>query len=583
MIVKSVKAMMQAVVLSAISVAWSMACAQSSQYLYQDTIHIPVEAMPGHGMVDCQMEVACRVGGQILRDGGNAVDAAVATAFALAVALPRAGNIGGGGFMLVYMKKEDRVVAFDYRSMAPSATKLADYVGGDGKLNGKEEAGYMASGVPGTVAGLWLAHKKFGKLPWNKLVEPAAKLAGDGIHVTVGQALSLNWAKAHHRFVESSEAPKVFVRADGRDWKAGDLLVQSDLAWSLGQIRDHGADAFYKGEVAARLARGMNAHGGIIGLSDLAAYRAEEREPVAGTYRGYRVVTMPPVSGGGTSVIEMLNILENFDLAKYGARSAEVLHYEAEASKLAWRDRVRYAGDPAFAKIPTAGLASKSFAATRAKLISPTRTIAVKDLEPGDPWKFESKETTQISVIDAEGNAVSTTYTLGSDFGSGVMIEGTGFMLGNLISNFSIGQQAESVAKGVAAAINNVLGPGRRPVSSMSPTMVFGKKGLWMVTGTPGGNTIPGTVMQMIVNTVDFGMNIAEATSTARIDQQLRSGILAVEPEVSPDTLARLKEWGHQIEVSRAIGATQTLAVGEDGNIQGAPDPRRPGGVAVEQ
>jgi len=244
---------------------------------------------------------------------------------------------------------------------------------------------------------------------------------------------------------------------------------------------------------------------------------------------------------------------------------------------------VRYAGDPAFAKIPTAGLASKSFAATRAKLISPTQTISVKDLEPGDPWQFESKETTQISVIDAEGNAVSTTYTLGSDFGSGVMVEGTGFMLGNLISNFSIGQQAESVAKGVAAAINNVLGPGRRPVSSMSPTMVFGKKGLWMVTGTPGGNTIPGTVMQMIVNTVDFGMNIAEATSTARIDQQLRSGILAVEPEVSPDTLARLKQWGHQIEVSRAIGATQTLAVGEDGVIQGAPDPRRPGGVAVEQ
>lgn len=559
------------------------ATAQSTQYLYQPTIHVPVPAAPGHGMVACQNEVACSVGAQVLKEGGNAVDAAVATAFALAVTLPRAGNIGGGGFMLVYLKEQQRVVTIDYREMAPDAIKLAQYLDEDGSVNKNGNRGYLASGIPGTVAGLWMAHDKFGRLPWSKVVQPAAELASNGITLSWGQALSLNWVKTQGRLVRSSAAPSVFERTDGRPWRAGDRLVQPDLAWSLGQIRDHGAKAFYEGEIAQRLAKGMSEHGGLITEKDLANYRAVPSDPVAGTYRGYRVVTMPPPSGGGSSVIEMLNILEHFDLKEYGANSAKALHYEAEALKLAWKDRMRYAGDPAFSKIPTHGLVSKEYAASRAKLVSADRSLPAPELKPGNPWQFETNETTHISVIDADGNAVSNTFTLGSDFGSGVMIKGTGFMLGNLIGNFSIRAQAEAQKNNTKLIINNILGPGRRPVSSMSPTMLFKDGKLLMVTGSPGGNSIPGTVMQMIVNTVDFGMNIAQATHTPRINQEIRSGVLSMEPEVSPDTIRLLKEWGHKTETGSEIGCTQTLMVDGDGNVLGAADPRRPGSAAVSR
>lgn len=563
--------------------ACAPANAQSTQYLYQPTIHVPVPAAPGQGMVACQNKVACSVGAQILKDGGNAVDAAVATAFALAVTLPRAGNIGGGGFMLVYLKDQQRVVTIDYREMAPDAIKLAQYLDKDGSVNDHGNRGYLASGVPGTVAGLWMAHEKFGRLPWSKVVQPAAELASRGITLSWGQALSLNWVKTQGRLVRSSAAPAVFERRDGRPWRAGDRLVQPDLAWSLGQIRDHGAKAFYEGEIAQRLAKGMSENGGLITMKDLANYRAVPADPVVGTYRGYRVVTMPPPSGGGSSVIEMLNILEHFDLKKFGANSARTLHYEAEATKLAWKDRMRYAGDPAFSKIPTDGLVSKDYAALRAKLISPQRSLPAPQLEAGNPWQFETNETTHISVIDADGNAVSNTFTLGSDFGSGVMIRGTGFMLGNLIGNFSIRAQAEAHKNNTKAIINNILGPGRRPVSSMSPTMLFKDGKLHMVTGSPGGNSIPGTVMQMIVDTVDFGMNIAQATNTPRINQQIRNGKLDMEPEVSPDTIRLLEQWGHVTNIGSEIGCTQTLMVDADGNVLGAADPRRPGSAAISQ
>lgn len=559
------------------------ASAQSTQYLYQPTIHVPEPAAPGKGMVACQNKKACAVGAQILEEGGNAVDAAVATAFALAVTLPRAGNIGGGGFMLVYLKEQQRVVAIDYREMAPDAIKLAQYLDEDGSTNSRGNRGYLASGVPGTVAGLWLAHEKFGHLPWSKVVDPAVKLAADGITLSWGQALSLNWVKSKGRLVRSSAAPGVFERSDGQPWQAGDRLVQKDLAWSLAQIRDHGAKAFYEGKIAQRLAKGMAEHGGLITLEDLANYKAVASKPVSGTYRGHRVVTMPPPSGGGSSVIEMLNILEHFDMKQFGANSAKALHYEAEAIKLAWVDRIRYAGDPAFSDIPTAGLTSKAYAATRAKLISADRSLPAPELKPGNPWQYETGETTHISVVDADGNAVSNTFTLGSDFGSGVMIEGTGFMLGNLIGNFAISTQARARKNHTEAVINNMLGPGRRPVSSMSPTMVFKNGKLWMVTGSPGGNSIPGTVMQMIVDTVDFGMNIGRATNTPRINQEIRSGKLKMEPEVSPDTIRLLEKWGHVTKIGSEIGATQTLMVDQDGNVMGAADPRRPGSAAVSQ
>jgi gamma-glutamyltranspeptidase/glutathione hydrolase len=550
--------------------------AQPRQLLNYAAIHKPVHA--DRGMVASQNEVASAIGAQVLRDGGNAVDAAVATAFAMAVVLPRAGNIGGDGFMLVYLADGKRTIAIDYRSMAPDAATLARYLDDDGKVVG-DTAGYMAAGVPGTVAGLALAHEKYGHLPWKTLLQPAIKLAADGLVLTRDEAFALDWGK--ERLARSTAGAKIFLHPDGSALRAGERLVQADLAWSLRQIAEHGADAFYRGAIAERLAAGMKEHGGLITRADLAAYRAIERDALLGSYRGHGIATMPPVSGGGASVIEMLNILETKDMAGFGAGSADALHAMAEAIKLAWSDRSRFAGDPGFSDIPARGLTSKAYAATRAKLVSPTKTLPAPELAAGDPWPYESTETTQISVIDADGNAVSNTYTLGSDFGSGVMIEGTGFLLGNLIGNFPIRAQARA-GEDAKKTMANLLGPGRRPVSSMSPTMLFKDGALWMVTGSPGGNTIPGTVMQTIVDVVDFGMNIAEATSMPRIHQEMRSGDLRVERGFSPDTLRLLEARGHGISSGETIGSTQTLLRTANG-VEGAADPRRPGAAAVAQ
>jgi gamma-glutamyltranspeptidase / glutathione hydrolase len=554
----------------------SPAPAQTRQLLNYEAIHKPVHA--DRGMVASQNEVASAIGAQVLRDGGNAVDAAVATAFAMAVVLPRAGNIGGDGFMLVYLAQEKRTVAIDYRSMAPAAATLERYLDKDGKVVG-DSAGYRAAGVPGTVAGLALAHEKYGRLPWSKLLQPAIRLAADGLVLTRDEAFALDWGK--ERLARSAAGAKVFLHADGSALRAGERLRQPDLAWSLRQIADHGAGAFYRGEIAERLAAGMKKHDGLVTREDLAAYRAIERDALLGNYRGHGIATMPPASGGGASVIEMLNILEPFDMGAFGAGSADALHYMAEAIKLAWSDRSRFAGDPGFADVPVRGLTSKAYAAARAKLISPTKALPAPELAAGDPWQYESKETTQISVIDADGNAVSNTYTLGSDFGSGIMVDGTGFLLGNLIGNFPIAAQAKA-GKDAKKTLANLLGPGRRPVSSMSPTMLFKGGKLWMVTGSPGGNTIPGTVMQTIVDVVDFDMNIAEATSAPRIHQEMRSGELRVERGFSPDTLRLLQARGHEVSPGETIGSTQTLLLDGDG-VAGAADPRRPGAAAIAQ
>lgn len=550
--------------------------AQTQQLLNYQAIHKPVWG--GRGMVVSQNEIASRIGADILREGGNAVDAAVATAFAMAVVLPRAGNIGGDGFMLVHLAAENRTLAIDYRSVAPAAASLDRYLDANGKVVG-DQAGYLAAGVPGTVAGLALAHRKYGRLPWAKLLQPAIVLARDGIILTRDEAFALDWGR---RRLSSSEAgAKVFLHADGSALKAGERLLQADLAWSLQQIADHGEDDFYRGAIARKLTSGMAAKGGLITLQDLKAYRAIERDALIGNYRGHRVATMPPVSGGGASLLEMLNILEYIDLAKYGAGSAQALHYMAEAIKLAWSDRSGFISDPGFAKLPVAGLVSKAYAAERAKLMSADKVLASPQLAPGDPWQYESKETTHFSVVDVEGNAVSNTYTLGSDFGAGVMIEGAGFLLGNLIGNFSLSDQLAARADPIRKPAN-LLAPGRRPVSSMSPTMLFRDGKVWMVAGSPGGNTIPGTVMQTIVDVVDFDMNIAEATSLPRIHQEMRTGELRVERGLSPDTLALLRSLGHTVVSGETIGSTQILMVDENG-VQGAADPRRPGAAAIAE
>ncbi len=560
-----------------LAVATIPALAQPRQLLNYAAIHKPVQG--DKGMIASQNKTASEIGAQVLRDGGNAVDAAVATAFAMAVTLPRAGNIGGDGFMLVYLADQKRTVAIDYRSMAPAAATLDRFVGEDGKITG-EKQGYKAAGIPGTVAGLATAHGKYGHLPWSRLLQPAIALAEDGIVLSRDEAFALDWGRA--RLALSPAGARVFLHPDGSALRAGETLVQPDLAWSLKQIAQHGAKAFYEGEIAERLVAGMVANEGLIRKSDLAGYNAAEREPLRSTYRDHEVVTMSPTSGGGAGIIGMLNILENFDMARFGAGSADSLHYMSESIKLAWADRRRHLGDPDALELPLRGLASKSYAAQRAKLISSRRAKPASTVPAGDPWAHESPQTTHFSIIDVHGNAVGATYTLGSDFGSGIMVDGTGFLLGNLVGNFSLGAQLQARKAGKPEPPNS-LHPGRRPVSSMAPTFLFKGGDLRMVTGSPGGNTIPGTVMQSIVDVVDFGLNIAEATSLPRIHQEMdREGVLQVERGISPDTLRLLEARGHRIETGETIGSTQILWVGEHG-VEGAADPRRPGAAAVAQ
>lgn len=529
------------------------------------------------GMVVSQSAIASEVGAEILRRGGNAVDAAIATAFALSVTLPRAGNIGGDGFMLVYLAEEDRTIAIDYRSASPVAATIDDYLEEDGTYTGKASRGIKSAGVPGTVAGLELAYKKYGSLLWKDLVAPAISIASEGVLLTRDAVSTIE--RSRERLSAEGSAAKVFFKADGSSHVHGERLRHPDLAWSLTQIQRGGADAFYRGPIAQRIAKGMAKGGGFVTLADLAAYRAIEREPLVGSYRGVKVVTMPPASGGGAAMLEILNILEQFDMKGAGWGSARAYHLFAEALKLSYEDRFRFATDPAYSDMPLEGMISKSYAAQRARLIDPQRAATPSETGPGDPWEFESKDTTHFSVVDAAGNAVSNTFTLGNNFGSGVMLEGTGFLFANLMGNFGVREEAAERLDGKLRSANK-LRPGRRPISSMSPTMLFRDDKLWAITGSPGGNTIVGTVTQMVINLVDFDLTVAEATHAPRIYPDYRSGEMDIEPGLSPDTIRLLEEWGHKPEVGETMGSTQSIRlVGPEAH--GAADPRRPGAGAV--
>lgn len=547
--------------------------AQKKQLLEYPSIHSPVVGT--RGMVVSQNEIASEVGLGILRQGGNATDAAVAIGFALAVTLPRAGNIGGDGFMTLYDAKSGKVHVIDFRSIAPRAARLEQFVDDKGKERNEASVGYLAPSVPGTVAGLHLAHRKYGRLPWRKVVEPAVRLATDGVVLTPDEAFVFSWGK--ERLSTSTAARATFYKPGGGLYRAGERLKQPALAWTLRQIAQGGADAFYKGEIARRFAADMRRRGGLITEADLAAYRPVEREPLVGAYRGLTVYTPPPASAGGATLLNMLNILEHFELKPLGAGSAASLHIMAETMKLGYADRFRVLGDTDFVSAPIRGFISKSYAAERAKLISLERARPVKDLA-GDPWKFESPQTTHFSVADAEGNAVSTTYTLGADFGSGVMIEGTGILLNNQMNNFSHEQAWEARTKGGPPPLN-AMAPGKRMLSTMMPTIVFKAGKPWLVTGTPGGSTIIDTVLQLIVNTVDFGLNVDEATHQPRIYQGTTES-LRVEPNFNPDTIAALKVRGHRITSDETMGSAQSIMI-QDGLFLGAADPRRPGAKAV--
>ena len=564
--------------LSALSLAFApvaQAQSQRRQLLEYPSIHHPV--VGERGMVVTQNAIATEVGTEILRKGGNAVDAAVAVGFALAVTLPRAGNIGGDGFMLVHMAGPGETIVIDFRSVAPAAARLSMFVDGKGKETPQASRGYRASAVPGTVAGLALAHKRYGRLPWKDVVMPAWRLAAEGVVLTPDEAFVFSWAQ--ERMTESAAGQRTFYKPGGELFRAGEVLRQPDLAWSLKQIADNGADAFYRGEIARRFAADMKAHRGLITLEDLAAYRPVVREPLVGTYRGYTVATTPPASSGGATLLQMLNTLESFDLkALGGAGSSGALHVMAEAMKLAYADRYRHLGDTDFVKVPLKGFISKAYGAQQASRIDVNRAKPAKALGAGDPWKFESPSTTHYSIADAAGNAVSTTYTLGADFGSGVMVEGTGFVLNNQMNNYSHEQAVEAARKS-GAMPPNAMAPGKRMLSTMMPTLVFKDGKPWLVTGTPGGSTIIDTVLQVIVNVIDFDLNVAEATHQPRIFQAA-TDTLEVEPNFNPDTVAALRAKGHPVKAAETMGSAQSIMI-DKGLFLGAADPRRPGALAV--
>lgn len=536
------------------------------------SIQHPVHA--DRAMVVSQNAIASQVGADILRRGGNAVDAAVATGFALAVTLPRAGNLGGDGYMLVHIAAANETVALDYRSIAPQAAHVGLYATAQGGDPRDLRSGYRASGVPGTVAGLEAAHRRWGRLPWAEVVAPARRLAQEGVILSRDEAQGLAWSRASWEPYEAGR--RAFLKADGSAYAAGERFIQSDLGWTLEQIETHGAAAFYTGAVAERIVASMEKNRGLITRDDLAAYRPVFRAPVETDYRGHRVVTTPPSSAGGVMLLEMLNIVETFDLRSAGAGTAASLHLLAEAMKLAQLDRVRWVGDPDFSEVPTRRLASQAFADQRARLIRPDRVLPASDLHPLDPRMTEGENTTHFSVVDGDGNVVSNTYTLGASYGSGAVIDGGGFLLNDQMKNFNrrMGPDGRPLRA-------NGLEPGKRMISTMAPTIVFRDGRPWLATGTPGGATIPNSLLQIIVNLVDHDMNIAQATHAPRIHQDGADGRLQVEAGFNGDTATLLEQRGHKVRRRATIGSAQSIVIRPEGGLEGAADSRRPDAAAV--
>ncbi|MDH3473865.1 MAG: gamma-glutamyltransferase [Rhodospirillales bacterium] len=541
----------------------------------QDIVH-PVFAE--NGMVASQEAEATRIGVEILEAGGNAVDAAVAVGFALAVTLPRAGNLGGGGFMLIHDAGSGATVALDFREMAPAAAFRDMYLDDTGEVDQQRARfSHLSVGVPGTVAGLALALEKYGRMSLARVLAPAIRLAEQGILVDRGLAESLE--ERRERLSRWPAGKAIFFKPDGSAYRAGERLVQGDLARSLRLIAEQGAAAFYRGEIAEKIAAEMAANGGLVTMEDLAGYKAVLRAPVAGRYRGYEIASMPPPSSGGVHLVQILNILEGFPLGELGHNGAQTIHVMAEAMKLAYADRSRHLGDPDFWKVPVKGLTSKSYAEALRRRIDPKRAAAAAEIAPGDPLPYESNETTHFSVMDRTGNVVSATYTINFSYGTGIVAAGTGILLNNEMDDFSAKPGVPN-AYGLIGGAANAVEPAKRPLSSMTPTIVFKDGRPLLATGSPGGSRIITTVLQVILNVVDHGMNVAAASAAPRVHHQWLPDELRVERGLSPDTLAALEALGHKVVVKDAMGSTQSILRTEAG-LTGASDPRRPGALTA--
>jgi len=553
------------------------AAAQAAAAAYDFELDVFHPVIAKNGMVASEQELATQIGVDILKAGGNAVDAAVAVGFALAVALPNAGNIGGGGFMMVHDARSGKDIALDFREVAPKGASRNMYLDAAGKvIDGKSLYTHYAVGVPGTVAGMTHALSRWGSMPLARVMAPAIALADKGYPVSVTLAKTLEQEKKNMGRWPSTQA--VFWR-NGAPLQSGERLVQKDLAQSLRLISQQGAKAFYEGAIAQKIVAEMAPHANALSLQDLRDYKVAEREPVRGSYRGYQIVTMPPPSSGGAHLIQILNMMERWPMNQWGADSAQSVHYMTEAMKLAYADRSEYLGDPDFVKIPLKGLVSKSYASELAASIKPQQARPAKDIRPGRPQPYESEQTTHYSVVDKAGNAVAVTYTLNTNFGSGIVAKGTGILLNNEMDDFSA-KPGVANAYGLVGGDANAVQAGKRPLSSMTPTLVLKDGKPVLVTGSPGGARIITTVLQQVVNHIDFGMNPAEAAATPRFHHQWTPDELRVEKGFSPDTLALLRQWGHKVALKASMGRTQTIEI-RDGLLRGASDPRNPDGKTM--
>lgn len=537
---------------------------------------IPAEAR--YGMVASRDATATRVGRDVLAAGGNAVDAAVATAFALAVTLPQAGNLGGGGFLIVRPADGSPPVALDFRETAPGRASRELFIGPDGEVDNRlARYSHRSVGVPGSVAGYADALARWGSWPLDRVIEPAIELARDGFPMT--RTLARDIGRSLDRLLQWPQSRVVVAKPDGSAYEPGETFRQPDLANTLALIARDGPDGFYRGPIAVAIADEMRRHDGLIDESDLAGYSTVVREPVRGTYRGVEIVSMPPPSSGGALLIQMLNVLEGWPMAELGFGSAASLHRMAETMRRAYADRFRHLADPAFHDVPLAGLISKDYAEALRASVDLRRATESQSLGPGAPGVYESANTTHLSVMDRDGAAVALTTTLNFAFGTGIVAEGTGIFLNNEMDDFTARPGAAN-GFGLVQGEGNAIEAGKRPLSSMAPTLVIDGPGTTIATGGQGGSRIITSVLQFLVNSLDHGMNLAEATLAPRVHHQWLPDELAVEEGLSPDTVALLERMGHRVVVRRPSATVQSVRRVLDG-YRGMADPRRPGGLAA--
>ena len=548
-----------------------LVAAPDSIFRYSDRVHPDIA---DSNMVVSQNKIATEVGYQILEQGGNAVDAATAIGFALAVTLPRAGNLGGGGFMLIYDSSTKKVSTIDYRSAAPKKAKSEMFLNKNG---GVIRYGYIVTAVPGTVAGLIKAHEEHGNLSLQEVIEPSIDLASKGFRVTYDLFQALNFGKVS--LLEDTTSKTKFYDSGQNTLPTDSLFIQPDLAKTLRLISTKGKDGFYKGKTAELISQASKTNGGLITQKDLASYEAKERTAIRTSYRGYQVVTMPPTASGGLVLLQTLNILENFNLREQGHNSANAIHLLSESMKRGYADRTRYHGDPDYFQVPIEQLINKDYSKERALSIDLDSVTPSSEIFPGKIIVVdESPDTTHFSVIDSEGNAVSNTYTLGSSFGSGVTVPGGGFLLNNQMRNFSHSYgKSERISLSTSPA--NRLQPGKRMISTQTPTIVFDPQGnLFMILGSPGGGRIPNIVAQVISNVIDHDMGYAEAVMAPRINQRL-GGKLELETGFSRDTIQLLTLKGHKPTSAPSMGSVQAIFIDKP-FIYGVADTRRPGAAA---